>query len=496
MDRGGSPILTRGFYGGSFVESRMGHPPSELLNVGDPHDRQVVFYSGVAQLAGPGSYQNYWRPGGAMGSLRSEFSVAYENASARAGVRIPEEIKRSYDARITAYVSLMGLADGIQHCDGTMAVLAEQIIPQEHELALGWDKSKAEMVVNDPAILFPLTWIRGMADTGALPYYWSKQKDDPRSVPTFIDKTAKKMKDSSEWKTWREHHNIPEGIEDSLVKIALSFYIVEDLPFLHRDLADGTKVFTDSRAADIANPDSSNCGFLPFDDVYYSLVNPTGILDFKQIFPGDLEIVQEIAEWYKFADDHIAGGMGNKRPCEISVKDLKRHGKVWDLLIGGSQGSSLADFTKFGEAIYALCNLYNMPGEAMGNRADILGWMVGEAVYFKTRAMMAGIPDGETMAQIQRILNLGPLDTPAELEKVSAGVLGSQGVGFFGALQVARQFGLRIGTEHYNTAVAMLKTGVKEPGRARQAQGIMVGVAAFNRVTGGALAGGGKPGRR
>jgi len=52
MDRGGSPILTKGFYGGSFIESRIGLPPTELYNVGSSKDRQIVFYNGVAQLAG------------------------------------------------------------------------------------------------------------------------------------------------------------------------------------------------------------------------------------------------------------------------------------------------------------------------------------------------------------------------------------------------------------------------------------------------------------
>lgn len=503
LDRGGNPVLTTGFYGGSFIESRVGLPPSVLLNVGDSHDRQIVFYNGVAQLAGPGAYQNYWRPGGAMSSLKSEFSVAYENAKTRAGVRVPENIKMAIEARIEAYVSCMGLADGIQHCDGTMAVLAEQIVPQEHELALGWNKAKAEMMLADPAIVFPLLWIREYSNSGVLPYYWSRQKDDPTSIPTFINEVTRSMQASADWARYRVTHRIPDGIEQSLIKIAMAYHIVEDLPYLHRALVDGTTVFTDPRAyvtdpgtgaaMSIATPaDASNCGFLPFDDVYYSLVNPVGILRFKQIFPKDPSIIVDIENWFRYADDNFSGSLGRKRPCEISVKDLKRQGKVWDLLIGGSQGSSLGDFTKFGEAVFALCNLYNMPGEALGKRADVLGHMVGEAVYIKTRALMAGIPDGEFMAQIQRVLSLGPLDTPAELEKVSAGVLGAQGVGFFGALQVVRQFGLNIGTENYKKAVAMLKTGVKDPDRAIAAQGVMIAASAFNRLMGTGSAGGKK----
>lgn len=488
IDRGGTPILTKGFFGGSFIESRQGLPPTELYNIGDPTDRQIVFYNGIAQLAGSGAYRNYWAPGGAMNSLKSEFSVAYENARVRAGIVIPESIKTSYEDRIEAYVSCMGLADGIQHCDGTMAVLAEQIMPQEYELDLGWNEHKMRMILEDPAIIFPLSWIRDYSNRGVLPYFWKKQKDgDPTSVSTFVAKTAELMHSNPDWQNYRQAYNIPDNIEKSLVQIALSFHIVEDLPFLQKDLKDGRVVFSDPRAVGIANPDSSNCGFLPFDNVYYStLMNPTGILKFKQVFPDNPEIVQEIAGFFEFADNNFSGGLGRKRPYEISVKELKRLGKVWDLLIGGSQGSNLSDFSKFGEAVYALCNLYNIqPGGQNPNRADVLGYMVGEAVYFKTRALMVGIPDGEATAQLMRVLSLGSFDTPAELDKVTSGVLGSQGVGFYGALQTAAQNGLHIGTEHYNQAIAMLKTGIKDPVTARRVgQPLMVAAAAFNRFTG------------
>jgi len=493
IDKGGAPIITKGFLGGYSVESRQGIPPTELYDVNSSMDRQIVFYSGVAQLAGSGAYMNYWRPGGAMSSLRSEFSVAYENALARGGVTVPETIKAAYEDRIVAYVSCMGLADGIQHCDGSMAVLAEQIIPQEHELSLGWNEHKMRMMLDDPAIAFPLSWIRDYSSRGTLPYYWKKQKDgDSTSVSTFVVKVAELMHSNPDWQAYRLAYNIPDDIEKALVQIALSFHIAEDLPFIQKDLRDGRVVFSDPRAMGIANPNSSNCGFLPFDNVYYStLMDPTGILKFKQAFPNNPEIVTEIASFFDFADNHFSGGLGRRRPYEISVKDLKRHGKVWDLLIGGSQGSSLADFSKFGEAIYALCNLYNIqPGPGNPDRADVLGYMVGEAVYFKTMALMVGIPDGEVMAQLMRVLSLGSFDTPAELEKVTAGVLGSQGVGFYGALQTAAQFGLHIGTDHYNQAIAMLKTGIKDPEKAiRVGQPAMIAAAAFNRFTG---IGGGK----
>jgi len=486
MDRGGSPILTKGFYGGSFVESRVGLPPTELYNVGSSRDRQIVFYNGVAQLAGSGAYMNYWRPGGAMSSLKSEFSVAYENARSRAGVVIPESIKVNYEDRIEAYVSCMGLADGIQHCDGSMSILAEQIIPQEHEIKLGWDKHKAELILNDPAIVFPLSWIRDYADRGVLPYYWYKEKEekDPTSIPTFITKTAELLHSDPDWQNYRVAYDIPDDIEKSLVKIALSFYIVEDLPYLQKGLKDGTKKFTDPRAQGIADPDSSSCGFLPFDNVYYStIMDPTSVLRFKQVFPGRKDIIEGIKDFFEFADNNYSKGMGRKRPYEMSVKDLKRQGKVWDLLVGGSQGSGLSDFSKFGEAIYALCNLYNIQ-ENEGSRSDILGYMVGEAVYLKTMALMAGVPDSESTKQLRRVLSLGSFDTPEELERVSSGVLGAQGVGFYGALQTVAQFDLHIGTEHYNQAIAMLKTGIKDPKKALVGQKAMVAAAAFNRITG------------
>ncbi len=493
VDRGGTPILTRGFYGGSFSESRIGIPPSELLNVGDARDRQKVFYSGVAQLADLSTaYTNYWRPGGAMSSLQSEFSVAVENARSRAGVVIPEEVKSAYEERVVAYVSCMGLASGIMHCDGTAGFLAESIIPQEYEIDKGWDSHKAEMMMSDPAINFPLSWIRDYADSGTLPAYWLREKQkDMTAIPEFVTKMAGAMAASPEWDAYCQHYQIPRGIEKELVKIALGFYIVEDLPVLQGRLARGEVEFTDPRidqGRDVV-PESSNCGFLPFDNVYYGTYqNPVGILKFKGVFPDDPEIVRGVEDFFTYAGNVFGGGqqrMMDKRPSQISVKDMKRYAKVWDMIVGGSQGTSMADFSKFGEAIAALCNLYNMPGEKE-MRADVIGWMVGEAVYIKAKALMAGVPDGEVVGQLMRVLSLGDFDTPQELDRVQQGVLGSQGVGFFGALQVARQFGLRIGTPHYNEAVAMLKTGIKDPRWAKVGQDGMVVAAAFNRFLGGA----------
>lgn len=488
IDRGGSPILSKGFFGGSFQESRVGIPPSEYFNIGSAADRQIVFYSGMAELGGADSaYQSYWRAGGVMSSMSSEFSVAIANAKTRAGVVVPEEVKDAYDERIVAFSSCLGLASGIMHCDGTMAVLAEQIIPQEHELAKGWDEKKAEIMRNDPAIAFPLEWIRQFADRGTLPYYWKRESDgDPKAIGEFKRKTAAALVDPhSGWDAYRIAHDIPEGVEESLVTIALGYFIAEDLPAFQTRLATGVVHFTDPRAP-VAIPDKSDCGFLPFDNVYYAtLRNPVGILEFKQIFPNQPEIKEALKGFFSYSNTYFAGRVSDESPSQLTVKDLKRQGKVWDLLVGGSQGTTMADFSKFGEAIYALCNLYNMPGK-VGDRADVVGWMVGEAVYIKTLALMSGVPSGQTVAQLARVLSLGQESTVAELERVSAGVLGEQGVGFYGAMQVASQFGLRIGTDHYNQAVAMLKTGIKNPKLAREAgQPIMVGVAAVNRLFGG-----------
>ena len=380
LDRSGTPYLIVGFVGGSFSESRMGIPPSTLLNIGLECDRKTVFYNGIAQLAGPeGAYTNYWRPGGVMSSLQSEFSVAIENARAADAI-IPDVVKDTYDQKIVAFGSCMGLSSGIQHCDGTMRVLAEQIMPQEHELAKGWDKTKSELMLNDPAVAFPLDWIRQHAESGTLPYFWSKQKIDPTSVPGYLKKLAVAMEVDAAWQRVKATNGISNGLENSLTKIAYAYFVAEDLPTFQEKIKNGTVHFTDSRAP-IADPDASDCGFLPFDNVYYAtLKDPTGILRFKQIFPNNPEIIEDIRKFFTASDAHFAGRLMDKKPSELSVKDLKRFGKVWDLLVGGSQGSSLADFSKFGEAIFALNNMYNMAGLAATNRADIVGWMVGEAV--------------------------------------------------------------------------------------------------------------------
>jgi hypothetical protein len=496
IDKSGAPVLATGFVWGSSIESRMGLPPSELLNIGSAEDRQRVFYKGIAQLGSPdSSYLNYWRPNGAMGALISEFTVAAENAKMRAGVVVPERVMQSYQQKIIAYMSCMGLASGIMHCDGAMGTLAEQIMPQEHELDKGWDKYKSDLLLHDPAISFPLTWIRDHSTSGVLPYYWYRESSmgDKTAIPEYVGKLADAMARDRSWQVMCQARGIPAGIEKSLVKIALAYHIVEDLPILQSDLKAGRVSFTDPRAfvrdqsgqvKSIADPSKSNCGFLPFDNVFFATFrDPTGILRFKQIFPNRPDIISAIDRFFSFADNEFGDGakrMSDKRPYEISVKDAKRFGKVWDLLVGGSQGSSMADFSKFGEAIYALCNLYNMPGQ-VDRRADVVGWMVGEAVYIKTMALMAGVPDGEAWAQLARVLSLGPLDTPQELERVSAGVLGAQGTGFFGALQVIEQFGLKVGTEHFNQAVAMLKTGIKDPNRAIAGQAGLVVAAFLNR---------------
>lgn len=487
IDPSGRVRLRRAFYGGWQERDPTGLRPSELLNPVSSLDRQKVFYSGIAEL-GRGSFvwSTWWRDGGLVSTLQSEFSTAFDTAR-QVGVAIPDTVLRGYKERIVSFGALQGMYGCIRYCDGAIGVLADMLPPENYMKEYGWKKGMADLIVKDPAIAIPLEWIRQWGENGTLARYWHREVEgDTKAMDEFIEKAAEMLRNSSGWKKQREQFRIAEGIEESLLEIALKFWVVEDMPDLHRAGVLGNVEF--SKKVEVQPRwDRPNMGFMPFDDVFWSnLDKPTGILEAKGVFLDMPEILKSAHDFFTFMDNNFPGGrkMSGRIPSECTVKDLKRYAKVWDLLVGGSQGTSLTDFSKFGEAIFSLCNLYaNIP-----NRADVLGWMVGEAVYMKTLAVMAGTKDRGFWDQLFKVLSLGGEDTPRELAAAAGGVLGESGEAAYGAIAAAiKQFGLRVGTEHYRQAVAMLKTGIADPQKAlRIGQPLLIAAAFVNRMTGGA----------
>lgn len=489
----GAPTITTGFIGGFYDRQRVGTPLVERLNPGDPMDRMKVFYKGVAKAGDiVTSNAGYWRNGGGMDSLIQEFEIAAESA-AQIGVITPRDVLSRYEERIVSYMSCMGLASGITHCDGSMASLVQKVPDPEH-IDRGWNSQKSKMMIDDPAINFPLHYIRYFAETGALPYYWSQSKRLKTKTPidTALTNTARLLENDRAWQAAKVYYHIPDGLESSLTQIAYSYYIVEDLPVLQERLKNGQTHFADTRVVDPhgrdllgTDPNKSDCGILPFDNVYYSTFSdPTGILRAKGIFYNHPQIINGLKDFFTYSDTHFGERLSDKLASQISVKDMDRWTRVWDLVVGGSQGTSLADFSKFGEAIFALCNLYNLNDDLdFTKRSDVVGYMVGEAFYIKTLALMQGVPEDEKWQQLFRILSVDPLDTPDERSRVVGGVLGSRGEGTFGVIATAvEQFGLHVGTDHYNQAVAMLKTGIKDPKLAIPGQVAMAGMAGLNRL--------------
>jgi hypothetical protein len=436
-----------------------------------------------------------------MDVLGSEFSTAIDNAADRHGVVVPRDVVLAYQEKIPVYVGCMGFASSIMHCDGTSGFMAENLIPPAYESDKWWDAHDREMMLRDPAVGFALTWTRNFADSGLLPYYWARQKGGEKTaMDVYFDKFAENLQGHAGWNQLKSERHMPDGVERSVAKIAYAYFVTEDLPAYHAQLKtkvdaakvagrDPKSVFTFDRAP-TPDPDRPNCGFLPFDDVLHGFANPAGILNAKGVYPLDPEITQGVNEVFVLPDVYFPENLAYKHPSEITLKDLERWDKLWGGLVGGSQGTNMADFTKLPEAIAAACNLYNLADyDTAGNiipgktrRADIIGKMIGDMIYYKVCAAMVA-SDENIFSQLSRVVQLGEEDTPAELAKVDAGILGAQGAGYNGALKEVRQFGLHIHTPKYNAAVAMLKTGIKDPTLAQVGRvGLALG-AFLNRFT-------------
>ena len=51
----------------------------------------------------------------------------------------------------------------------------------------------------------------------------------------------------------------------------------------------------------------------------------------------------KIAGIMLYGGEHFDGEVKGKKPSTLTIKDLKRYLKVWDMMIGGSQGTKITD---------------------------------------------------------------------------------------------------------------------------------------------------------
>ncbi len=517
IDPSGGVALTKGLYGGYMERVPTGVQPTERLNPADSLDRQRFFYTAVSDLSrGSWVFSEYWRKGGPISVVLSEFSFAFDEAQ-RLGQMTREEttgLKTAYKERAVAFFSMAGLCDAVKKSDGTFATIVKYMPVEEVMDDYGWTRERSEMISHDPAIAWPLKWIKECGKSGSLFYhYWLvKEKKKLGAIEEFKQNIADQMRgEDSGWKEYRERYRIPEGIEDSLVDIALDYWFLEILPEVHRSLVEkkergltGLALLSYDRdigggktIVEMCDPTKPDLGLIPWDDVYWSnLDQPAGILFLKNAYREgatvlqDSEILQGVHDYITYADKMFPGdrvdrkkgpvGMTGRIPSEITIKDMKRFVGMWDAFIAGSQGGKLADFADFADGVDKLCNLYNNIPEM----ADVVGWMIGKILYIKVRALLVHAGSDQKWEQIFRIMRLGDEDTPKEIELAASGLLGSQGSSTFGAIAMAvGKYGLRVGTEDYKKAVAMLKTGVRDPRAARVSQYILATISALNRLT-------------
>ncbi|MFA4827275.1 MAG: hypothetical protein WC596_03460 [Candidatus Shapirobacteria bacterium] len=519
-DSSGQVVLNLGLWGGALDRNPVGIHPKEHENPADTLGRQRFFYSAISELAsGSWLFTEYWFKGGPMDTVVSEFTNSLDEAVDMKQMTEEDrlELKDAYKERAIAFLSMEGLASLAKHCDGSFAGMVDRMPQELVKDAYGWTEDRSAMIASDPAIGWPLNWIRDCADNGTLlELNWlAKKKGGSIDLETFKMTMARDMAKDPVWIKYCQDNQIPLGIEEKLVKIAYDYWTLEDLPEVHRRIYEkykswvdvngrlpeegkgeieyfsGARVITDkSRTINhFLKPERPDMGVLPYDNVYWSnLDNPEGVIRSKHAF-GTLDpaILQSVHDFLTYKDKQFpvkdddspdkSYGMAGRIPSEISIKDMKRFVKVWDCFIGGSQGTAMADFTKFGEGLDALCNLYS----TIPHMEDVVGWMVGEILYAKTKALMVNSGREGFADQIFKMLQLGDEDTPKELQQAAGGVLGGEGMGTFGAIGAAvGKYELRIGTPHYNEAIAILKTGLAKGAMAGRY--LLVFTSVINRI--------------
>lgn len=509
MDASGNIALTRGLWGGALDRSPIGIHPREHENPADTFGRQRFFYDAVAELAtSDWLFAQYWFQGGPMDTVISEYTFALDEAVRRGQLTAEESLRlnNAYKHRATAFFSMEGLSSLSRNCDGAFVGMVDRMPAEIVMDQYGWDAKKSELISSDLAVAWPLKWIRQLADKGELAYhfYLEKSGQKPGALGEFKARVAQMMRESAEWKAYRDRNRIADNVEESLAGIALDYWRLEDQPEWHRKLYAEKKAAEEQHRAAVyftngmiggvdinakCDPGKPDMGILPADDVYWSnLDQPTGIIKAKHSFLRDPETLRDLHDALTYADAKFPpdpdnpdknNGMPGRIPSEISVKDMKRFTKVWDSWVGGSQATMLADFSKFPEGLDALCNLYN----GIPHMSDVVGWMVGKILLVKAKALLTNAGDKDFLTQMFKMLQLGDEDTPKELETAYGGVLGSGGEGTFGAIAKAvGQYDLHIGTKDYYDAIALLRTGIYRTGWAYAGQWVLAATSVFNRA--------------
>lgn len=495
----GSVILTKGLYGGYLDKVPTGIKPREHENPASSEGRQRFFYSAIKELSkSDWIFAKFWQPGGPMDTIGSEFSFALDEARRLGTIDEPTErkLKSDYEKRTIACICMEGMVSLVKNSDGALVNIVDKMPMPEVMDKYGWDDKKSALISGDPAVAWPLTWIRKHAESGALlRHFYNGTTEEYKQI--LIQAMEKDVK----WDTYRKKYGIADGVEDSVVNIAFDYWQLEDLPDFHRRLAAKEIILTDNVLVkkdgkdllikNVVEPMKPKMGVLPYDDIYYSNIDrPVDVIrNVKKVYARDPEILDLLHGFLTYNDRQFPidpenpnknQGLQGRIPSELSVKDIDKWVKMQDALIGGPQAKMLADFSKFSEGLDALCNLY----AGIPERGDVLGWMVGEIFYVKVRALMINSDREGFSDQVFKMLNLGDEDTPKEIDAAYKGMLGTTGTGTFGAIaRAVAGFELNIGSKHYHDALAMLRTGVKNPIIARMAQPVLAALSTVNRLT-------------
>lgn len=474
-----NPTILTGFKGGATELSRTGMRLVEKLDVGNAEDRQRVFYKGIAGL-GTGEYvfTNWWQQAGAASALIGEFEVAAINSPS--GTVSPEVIT-AYSNRIKTYMAMMATWSMVTHSDGTLAAVPNYMAPAEMGDAYAW-KGNADVVAKDHAVGFALNWVEQWAEDGYLFDVLRKEKENPGSLAKWQAKVAEMLKADPGWNANRAAHSIASGIEDAVVTIAMTYFMVEDLPQWCEAIERGYH-FPDTRGTgiqagiDVSKPHlgiDSDHKILPKDEIFWhGLARPTDVLsNVKEVYMdprlmvNGKTVISLLDGALTFNGGGLKGkGKGEARPSEFSFKDMKRNAALFDLTIGGPQGHGLADFSKAQEGVENLSNLYVAAEHGNVPRSDAVGWVVGEILAAKILASVGGKKGNslETLGQVVNAIIADPNSTK-EVQSLAVTLLGTDLKGINDGLiaSLSRQFSLNVWTKELTLMADVLRLGIRD----------------------------------
>lgn len=485
-----NPTILTGFRGGAAEMNRTGMPPIEKLDISNPEDRQRVFYKGIAGLgSGEFTFNGWWQPGGMASTLINEFHVAAINNPNS----VDEKVLIGYENRIKTYTALMATSSMIQHSDGALAAMPNYMAPPEMGKSYEW-AGKAEDILNDPAIKFPLEWIEDWAADGHMFEVLRKEKESPGYMAQWQSRVAEMLKNNPDWQQHCVKNKIASGVEDAVVSIATTYFLVEDLPQWCEAIENGYN-FPDVNNTGIKSKLTKqtlslpNMGVLPFDEIFWhGIKHPTDVLAKKNGVYLDSSLKVNGRSLIEMLDDALTfGGMGLRgkggseiRPSNFEYGDLKKYTALWDVMIGGSTGKGLADFSKVIDGVNDLCKLYK-PDDYNGiSREEGVGWIVGELLSAKILAAAGGgkgVGQFENIGQVVKAIVLSPNSTK-EMQSLAVTLLGNDLKGKNDGLiaSIERQEGISVWTEELLIMTDVLKLGIRDPETVKKLRDSKLGV--------------------